>query len=97
MGDKYGEGKMKMKKSQWRDQNVRQRWRIEDENEEELVEKLEWEIELVEKLEWEIDEQIIKGGRSELEGGILERENLKCLRGFFGERKSWMLEIILRD
>ena len=44
-------------------------------NEEELVEKLEWEIELVEKLEWEIDEQIIKGGRSELEGG-----------DFFGEK-----------
>ena len=29
---------------------------MEDENKEELVEKLEWEIELVEKLEWEIDE-----------------------------------------
>ena len=29
---------------------------MEDENEEELVEKLKWEIELVEKLEWEIDE-----------------------------------------
>ena len=99
MGDKYGEGKMKMKKSQWRDQNVRQRWRMEDENEEELVEKLEWEIELVEKLEWEIDEQIIKGGRSELEGKIffferkfevferiLGRENLKCLGEFFGEK-----------
>ena len=85
MGDKYGEGKMKMKKSQWRDQNVRQRWRMEDENEEELVEKLEWEIELVEKLEWEIDEQIIKGGRSELE------------RGIFLERKFWMFERVLGD
>ena len=40
---------------------------MEDENEEELVEKLEWEIELMEKLEWEIDEWFIKGGRSELE------------------------------
>ena len=74
MGDKYGEGKMKMKKSQWRDQNVRQRWRIEDKNEEELVEKLEWEIELVEKLEWEIDEQVIKGERSELEKGFLREK-----------------------
>ena len=95
MGDKYGEGKMKMKKSQWRDQNVRQRWRMEDENEEELVEKLEWEIELVEKLEWEIDEQVIKGGRSELEKGFLGgrkfevfgrifwRENFGCLREFW--------------
>ena len=64
MGDKYGEGKMKMKKSQWRDQNVRQRWRMEDENEEELVEKLEWEIE----------EQVIKGGRSELEKGFLREK-----------------------
>ena len=97
MGDKYGEGKMKMKKSQWRDQNVRQRWRMEDENEEELVEKLEWEIELVEKLEWEIDEQIIKGGRSELEGGDFWRENLKCLRGIFLERKFWMFERVLGD
>ena len=97
MGDKYGEGKMKMKKSQWRDQNVRQRWRMEDENEEELVEKLEWEIELVEKLEWEIDEQIIKGGRSELEKGIFQRENWKCLGEFFGERKFWMFERVLRD
>ena len=61
---------MEMKKSQRRDQNVRQRWRKKDKDEEELVEKLEWEIELVEKLEWEIDEQIIKGGRSEI-----EREN----------------------
>ena len=85
MGDKYGEGKMKMKKSQWRDQNVRQRWRMEDENEEELVEKLEWEIELVEKLEWEIDEQIIKGERSELE------------RRIFLERKFWMFERVLGD
>ena len=84
MGDKYGEGKMKMKKSQWRDQNVRQRWRMEDENEEELVEKLEWEIELVEKLEWEIDEQVIKGGRSELERGFyFWRENFGCLREFW--------------
>ena len=75
---------MKMKKSQWRDQNVRQRLRMEDENEEELVEKLEWEIELVEKLEWEIDEQVIKGGRSNLKRGIfLGRENFGCLREFW--------------
>ena len=60
---------MNMKKSQWRNQNVRQRWRNEDEDEEQLVEKLECEIELVEKLEWEIDEQVIKGERSELERG----------------------------
>ena len=66
MGDKYGEGKMKMKKSQWRDQNVRQRWRMEDENEEELVEKL----------EWEIDEQILEEGRSELEKRILFGEKI---------------------
>ena len=97
MGDRYGEGKMNMKKSQWRNQNVRQRWRREDENEEELVEKLEWEIELVEKLEWEIDEQIIKGGRSELDGGDFWRENLKCLRGIFLERKFWMFERVLGD
>ena len=96
MGDKYGEGKMKMKKSQWRDQNVRQRWRMEDENEEELVEELEWEIELVEKLEWEIDEQIIKGGRSELERRNFGGENLKCLRNFL-ERKFQMFERVLGD
>ena len=47
---------------------------MEDENEEELVEKLEWEIELVEKLEWEIDEEVIKGGRSELEKGFLREK-----------------------
>ena len=55
---------------------------MEDENEEELVEKLECEIELVEKLEWEIDEWFIKGGISELERGIFGRENFGCLRGF---------------
>ena len=55
---------MEMKKSQ---QNERYMWRRENEDKEELVEELEWEIELVEKLEWEIDEQVIKGERSELE------------------------------
>ena len=96
MGDKYGEGKMKMKKSQWRDQNVRQRWRMEDENEEELVEKLEWEIELVEKLEWEIDEQVIKGERSELEKGFLG-EKIGSVWENFLERKFWMFERVLGD
>ena len=56
---------------------------MEDGDEEELVEKLEWEIELVEKLEWEIEEQIIKGGRSELEKKKIWRENFGCLREFW--------------
>ena len=56
---------------------------MEDENEEELVEELEWEIELVEKLEWKIDEWVIKGGRSELvREDFFGRENFGCLRGF---------------
>ena len=62
------------------------------------MEKLEWEIELIEKLEWEVNEWAIKGGRSELDGGdFFWRENLKCLRDFFFERKFWMFERVLRD
>ena len=90
---------------------------MEDEDEEELVKRLECEIEM-ENGRWKwrrVSGEIRMGDRvsGKIRMGdrwvgykrrkkwawerILERENLKCLGGFFFERKFWMFERVLGD